>query len=81
MSVAAQVSFLTGLENYALSQEGLSKSMHVIIQSMYKLDIVEEEAILRWHETSCKDETMRAAVVPLIEWLQEASEEDSDDSE
>ncbi|VDK41221.1 unnamed protein product [Anisakis simplex] len=47
---------------------------------LYEEDVVEEDAILEWHDTLAPESQMRALVAPIIAWLRE-SDEDEEESE
>jgi hypothetical protein len=48
---------------------------------MYELDLLEEDVVVAWHGSRCGEESVKTAVQPIIDWLQEASEEESDEEE
>ena len=64
--------------------------MHVL-KALYDEDIVEEDIILAWHArpstgkalgvTPVAAEKVRKAAAPFVGWLEEASDEESDDEE
>ena len=53
-----------------------------MLQSLYDLDIVAEEAILQWADekgTDAADQAFVKKAQPFITWLKEAEAESSDD--
>jgi translation initiation factor 5 len=55
----------------------LKKTPH-ILKELYDEDLAEEEILLKWY-TDSKNTAVKEAAQPLIKWLQEAEEDDSDD--
>ena len=54
------------------------KAVAKFLHTLYELDVVEEEVILGWNEKDgCGDDSVKQAVKPIIDFL----EEDSDDEE
>jgi hypothetical protein len=54
---------------------------HQLLHTMYELDLLEEDVVVAWHGSRCGEESVKTAVQPIIDWLQEASEEESDEEE
>lgn len=59
-----------------------------ILQLYYQLELVDEEVIKKWGSKASKKNVdlatsrkIRKAAEPFMKWLDEAEEEDSDDSE
>lgn len=48
-----------------------------IIHHLFDVDILSEEAILKWYQTTCG--VLREKVKTLVEWLEEDSEDSSED--
>lgn len=44
----------------------------------YESDIIEEDAILSWYESVDSNSSIYELVKPIVSWLKEADEEDSD---
>ena len=44
-------------------------------------NLLEEDVVVAWHGSRCGEESVKTAVQPIIDWLQEASEEESDEDE
>jgi len=63
----------------------LAEKLVLLLHPLYDAeeDILGEETILRWFDEVVKkgDESISKRVTPLIDWLQEAEEEESDDEE
>ena len=57
------------------------KAVAKFLHTLYELDVVEEEIILAWDEKDgCGDQdTVKVAVKPIIEFLQEEDDDDDDD--
>jgi len=80
--IGALEALCTNLENY--------KAFPVLIKELYEHDALEEDAILEWaaegrseYTLDMVDEESRAALraeaEPVVAWLQESDDEDSDD--
>jgi len=64
----------------------LLKASTLALQALYEADALEEEALLAWHKSALQrgegDEAAKklaAKVQPLITWLEEAEEDESDE--
>ncbi|KAI9102598.1 nucleotide-diphospho-sugar transferase [Phlyctochytrium arcticum] len=82
---ADQVDCLHIIEDFCVHNENFVKHVAKVLHGMYDLDILCEEAIVRWHE-SLKPATgiradIRDSAQALVHWLQEAEEEDEDDED
>jgi translation initiation factor eIF-2B subunit epsilon len=91
-SVAEQVEFALAAQRACVNSAriiGASKAggfMVALLQQMYDLDILEEEGLIAWWEDDRGKEgenmsDVRAKSQALIEWLENASEEDSDEDD
>ncbi|KAI8372229.1 hypothetical protein EDC96DRAFT_500354 [Choanephora cucurbitarum] len=82
-----QVHVLQVLQKYCASEEYLGKLFLGALQIFYNADIVEEEAIRRWYNTSelsmatPAEAKLREKATKFIEWLDEAEEESEEEEE
>ncbi|KAG1000464.1 hypothetical protein G6F57_001436 [Rhizopus arrhizus] len=81
-----QLHVLQVLQRHCATQEHLSKIFLSSIQILYNNDFVEEDAIRIWYNSESSkanptESKLREKATKLIEWLDEAEEEDSDDDE
>ena len=81
---ASALAWLTAFAATAIAEDDSGKSTAAkgaakFLHTMYELDVLEEESILKWNET-LSEESVKTAVKPIIEFLQEESsdEEESD---
>ncbi|PHH70106.1 hypothetical protein CDD80_6230 [Ophiocordyceps camponoti-rufipedis] len=85
----AHVDFILALQRALLRVAGGASKMgtllSALLQQLYGLDVVDEEAILEWWADERAVEGDEGMVVlkercaKLVEWLEDASEEDDDD--
>lgn len=73
---ATQKLLLENIEKIAASNADVKKKVMSFIKSCYDNDILDEEVILQWHAAAGGDAGVKAAVKKLIEWLQNAEEDD-----
>jgi len=69
----AQIAFLTKLE-LLVNGKPLTKSMAPLLQKLYGADLVDEENIIEWFD-QCSNDAVCAAAKPMIDWLNQDSEE------
>jgi len=76
----SQIAFLTSFENFSekVDTSLLPKSLH-IIKSFYDEDILEEDSIFTWFDSTSPNSLIRKHVEPLVKWLKEAEEESEED--
>lgn len=78
---AAEAALVTALTEGLAGWEGGDGSFLAIVKEWYDRDVVSEDGILLWWQTHSPRATHGALVEqlrPLVTWLQEAEEEDSD---
>lgn len=61
--------------------ENVQTKVAQIIHYLYDQEIVDEDAILTWHEDLDEDNFLRKSLKKLVEWLEQSSEEESSDDE
>jgi translation initiation factor 5 len=81
-AVLGGIERLVGLEY----QDKLLSKVPIILKKLYDADIVEEDALLKWGEKPSKryvdkdtSKAVKKSAAPFLDWLQNASEEESDD--
>jgi len=79
----AQNGVLNGIVQLIGKDEALRKSVPHILKGLYDEDILEEEALVKWHEKKSKGDTLKIkeASTVFITWLKSAEEESEDDEE
>lgn len=67
-------------------KDALLKKIPTILMKVYDLDIIKDEVFIKWGEKPSKryverdiSKEIKKAAAPFLEWLQNASEEESDD--
>lgn len=80
-AVLGGIERLVGLEY----QDKLLSKVPIILKKLYDADIVEEDALLKWGEKPSKryvdkdtSKAVKKSAAPFLDWLQNASEEESD---
>ena len=85
--VEAQCAVMENMTEHALKQPLVLSVFPKVVMLLYNADIVEEGAILKWHRDFCESEQsgkkaeLAAAVKPVIDWLQNAEEESSEEED
>ncbi|KAJ2959618.1 hypothetical protein NQZ79_g4935 [Umbelopsis isabellina] len=81
-AVLGGIERLVGLEY----KDKLLSKVPIILKKLYDADIVEEDALLKWGEKPSKryvdkdtSKAVKKSAAPFLDWLQNASEEESDD--
>lgn len=83
----AQLGVLNGVVQLVGKDEALRKAVPHILKGLYDQDILEEEALIKWHGKKSKGDTakVKEAGTVFIDWLknaeEESDEEDDDDDE
>lgn len=81
-SIKLQVELINKLQTDCVEHMGLNKAFMQVIQLLYNADVLEEDAIQKWHKGTgipivAKERTdMVAQLTPFITWLDNAEEED-----
>lgn len=87
---AEQVEFALAVQRCLAGIRGLEAAragvlLAAVFQQLYDMEIVEEDGLLRWWGDERGQEgnmgVLREKVRPLVEWLENADEEDSDEDE
>lgn len=81
-----QLGVINGVVQLIAAHKSLMKSAPHILKGLYDEDVLEEEALLAWHEKKSKgvNQKVKEASAVFIEWLknaEEESDEDDDDEE
>jgi hypothetical protein len=74
-----QKDILNILTTECLKDEAKAKIVIVILQCLYERDVLEEDAIISWYLKLPDDgnySLIKEKVYPLIDWFENASEED-----
>lgn len=61
--------------------ECLDGKAGLVVHLLYEADVVDEDSLLEWQKDMIENESplmKQASVVKFFDWLQEASEEESD---
>lgn len=85
MGRTEELCMLTAVEKYTLKDENRALIFPIfryLLQILYDADLTQEETILQWaKDTLHRDLPQDPQVAEFIEWLQEDSDSESDDSE
>ncbi|KNC98198.1 translation initiation factor eIF2B catalytic subunit epsilon [Spizellomyces punctatus DAOM BR117] len=80
-----QIDCLRILEDFCVIHENYVKFVSRILHGLYDLDVLSEDAIIKWHQSlkSAPEpkSKIREAAQALVQWLQEAEEEDDDEDD
>ncbi|KAK0409196.1 hypothetical protein QR680_004397 [Steinernema hermaphroditum] len=75
-----QIQLLLALEEHSHVHPEIAKIANHIIHYLYsECDVLQEEAILEWFGTLQAESDMYAKVKPIVDWLQESSDEEDSD--
>lgn len=80
----SEITLLIRIQNYCFDNQQFLKAYKNIVVLLYKADVVGEDAILKWyhgnHSTKGKS-AFNEQMLSMVEWLQSAEEESSDEDE
>lgn len=80
-SVKAELALINRVQEYSYDNMNFLKAFTKMIQTLYKRDVITEDAILKWYK-ECHSSKGKSVFLdqakPFIEWL-EAAEEESDE--
>ena len=86
-TLSAQADCLEAVEDFCVGNEAMERVASKVLHLLYDIDVVSEDAILKWYEGETDAVEVRSkgfgagfrkGVKPFIEWLQESEEEESD---
>ena len=66
------------MEDFCTGNEGLENFFIGIVKIMYEEDMLEEDTIVNWHHQT-RGSNIGVRVQPLVSWLENASEESSEE--
>lgn len=67
-NILRQSRFLAKLGEFAVRSESILRSLSVILQNLYSLEVIEEDAIRTWFAECC-DPRQRSASQTMLDWL------------
>eukprot|EP00742_Colponemidia_sp_Colp-10_P005517 GILJ01005895.1.p1 GENE.GILJ01005895.1~~GILJ01005895.1.p1 ORF type:complete len:689 (-),score=134.44 GILJ01005895.1:248-2314(-) len=81
-----QESMIRTIETYALEHDKFASCFHCVLQVLYQVEVLAEDAILDWAaETESSDDEHKQKffkqATPFVDWLKAADEEDEDEDE
>eukprot|EP00173_Palmaria_palmata_P004256 Plantae.Rhodophyta-Palmaria_palmata.ctg542.p1 GENE.Plantae.Rhodophyta-Palmaria_palmata.ctg542~~Plantae.Rhodophyta-Palmaria_palmata.ctg542.p1 ORF type:complete len:377 (+),score=143.03 Plantae.Rhodophyta-Palmaria_palmata.ctg542:154-1131(+) len=81
MATSNQIEALEFFDFWTSKDLEALKMIPFVLKALYDTDLVEEEHIMTWYNRTNGRQDVRDAVKEIIEWLEEASEEESGDDE
>jgi hypothetical protein len=67
------------LQHHCIESEAHAKILPLILSSLYQAEIIDEDAIICWYNTSTG--SIRDSAKPFVDWLNEAEEEDEEEND
>lgn len=83
--VEEQIDLIDAVQKVGEAQSGLDRAFPRVIPLLYKMDVLEEEAILEWYDRHLGGDDAETLAVRqiarFVEWLREASDDDTAEEE
>ncbi|XP_052895949.1 translation initiation factor eIF-2B subunit epsilon-like [Anopheles moucheti] len=76
----AMMDCLKAFEEMCSESETLLTKIPQLVHYLYEQDLIDEEVIIEWYD-DVEDETIRTALLKLVEWLKESSDEQDDEDD
>ena len=80
----SELTLLIRIQNFCFDNQQFFKAFNRIVLLLYKQDVVGEDAILKWYHGNHSQKGKSAfndQMLTMVEWLQNADEESSDEEE
>ncbi|VDK28759.1 unnamed protein product [Gongylonema pulchrum] len=75
----SQIQALLAIEDYLNAKPSFESKVAKVVHLFYEEDIIDENAIVEWYGTLSEHSPVKAAVRPIVDWLKEASDDESGD--
>ncbi|XP_058128246.1 translation initiation factor eIF-2B subunit epsilon-like [Anopheles ziemanni] len=76
----AMLDCLKAFEEMCQSNEIIRAKIVQLLHFLYEGDLVSEEVIIRWYD-GVEDETLKSTLAKFVQWLNESSDDESDDED